>query len=78
MGATPNKGPIRFFEKHVTKYDKNINLEMTPILSSNIDKWIANEKIDNELLAKFWTNKNISNFLIWKPSHQSHVPYVTL
>ncbi len=26
MGTSPDKGPIRFLEKHLTKYDKNINL----------------------------------------------------
>jgi hypothetical protein len=31
------------------------------MLYLNIDKLIANEKIDNELSNKFWTNKNITN-----------------
>ena len=59
MGTTPDKEPIRSFEKHLSKYDKNINLELIPILYPNLDKWIANEKIDNELSNKLWTNKNI-------------------
>ena len=59
MDLTPDKGPIRFLEKHLTKYNKNINLKLSPILYPNIDKWIANEKIDNVLSNKFWTNKNI-------------------
>ena len=37
MGITPDKGPIRFLEKHLTKYDKNINLELIPMLYPNID-----------------------------------------
>ena len=48
MDLTPDKGPIRFLEKHLIKYNKNINLELIPILYPNIDKWIANDKIDNE------------------------------
>ena len=30
-------------------------------LYPNIDKWMANEKMDNELLNDFWTNKNITD-----------------
>ena len=41
------------------KYD-NINLELIPILYPNIDNCVTNEKIDNELSTKFWTNKNIT------------------
>ena len=52
METTPDKGPIRFLEKHLTKHDKNIYLELIPILYPNIDKWIANEKIDNALSNK--------------------------
>ena len=46
-------------EKYLTKYDTNIDLYLIPILYPNIDKWIANKKIDNELSNKFWTNENI-------------------
>jgi hypothetical protein len=53
MEATPDKGPIKFLEKHLVKYNKNINLELIPILYPNIDKWIANDKIDNEPSNKF-------------------------
>jgi len=61
MDSIPNEGPIRFLEKHLTKYDNNINLESIPILYPNIDKWIANEKLDNELSNEFGTNKNITD-----------------
>ena len=61
MGSTPDKGPIRFLEKHLVKYNKKINLELIPTLYPNINKWIANDKIDNELSNKFWTNKNITD-----------------
>ena len=43
------------------KNNNNINLELIPILYPNIDKWIADDKIDNELSNKIWTNKNITN-----------------
>ena len=59
--TTPDKGLIKFLEKHLTKHDKDINLELIAILYTNIDKWIANEKIGNELSNKLWTNKNITN-----------------
>ena len=59
METTLDKGPIRFLEKHLTKHDKNINLELIPILYPNIDKWIANKKMDYDLSNKLWTNKNI-------------------
>ena len=37
MGTTPNKGPIRFLKKRIMKYDKNMHLELNPILYPNID-----------------------------------------
>ena len=41
--ATTKKmiGHIRFIEKHLTKDVKIINLEMIPVLYTNIDKWIS-------------------------------------
>ena len=59
--TTLDKRPIRFLEKYVTKHDNSINLELFPILYPNTEKWIANEKIDNESSNKLWTSKNISN-----------------
>ena len=56
---TPDKGPIRFLEKHIIKHDRKNNLEIVATLFPNIDKWIANEDIDNDLSNDFWTNKNI-------------------
>ena len=38
MGTTLDKGLIKFLEKYLTKYVKNINLELIPILYPNIDK----------------------------------------
>ena len=59
MEETPNKGPIRFLEKHIIKRDGKYNLEVIAIEFPNIDKWIANEHIDNELSNEYWTNKHI-------------------
>ena len=76
MGTTPDKEPIRFLEKHLTKYDKNINLELIPTPYPNIAKWIADEKIDNELSNNFWTNKKITDFqktCLLKPRHGQYM-----
>ena len=61
MDETPDKGPIRFLEKHVIKHDKKYNLEIIATDFPNIDKWIANEDIDNELSNEYWTNKHITD-----------------
>ena len=53
MDETPNKGPIRFLEKYIIKHDRKYNLEVIAIEFSNIDKWIANEDIDNELSNEY-------------------------
>ena len=53
----PDKGPIRFFEKHIIKHDRKYNLEVIAIDFPNIGKWIAKEDIDNELFNEYWTNK---------------------
>ena len=59
MDETPDKGPIRFLEKHIIKHDKKHNLEIIATNFPNIDKWITNEDIDNELSNEYWTNKQI-------------------
>ena len=59
MDETPDKGPIRFFEKHIIKHDKKYNLKVIATKFPNIDKWIVNEDIDNELSNDYWTNKHI-------------------
>ena len=53
MDETPEKGPIRFLKKHIIKHDRKYNLEVIAIEFSNIDKWIANEDIDNELSNEY-------------------------
>ena len=59
MDETPDKGPIRFLEKHIIKHNRKYNLEIITTEFPNIDKWIANEDIDNELSNEYWTNKHI-------------------
>ena len=61
MDETPDKDPIRFLEKHIIKHDKKYNLEAIAIEFPSIDKWIANEDIDNELSNEYWINKHITN-----------------
>ena len=61
MDEKPDKGPIRFLEKHIIKHDKKYNLEIIATDFSNIDKWISNKDIDNELSNEYWTNKYITD-----------------
>ena len=61
LDETPDKGPIRFLEKHIIKHDRKYNLEIIATEFPNIDKWIANENIDNELSNEYWTNKHITD-----------------
>ena len=53
MDETLDKGPIQFFGKHIIKHDRKYNLEIIATKFPNIDKWIANEDIDNELSNEF-------------------------
>ena len=61
MDETLDKGPIRFLEKYIIKHDRKYNQEIIAIEFPNIDKWIANEDINNELSNEYWTNKQITN-----------------
>ena len=61
MDETQDRGPIRFLEKHIIKHYRKYNLEVITTKFPNIDKWIANEDIDNELSIEYWTNKHITN-----------------
>ena len=38
MIKTPNKGLIRFLDKHIIKYDRKNNLEIVAIQFPNIDE----------------------------------------
>ena len=62
MDETLDKSPIRFLEKHIIKYDKKYNLEVIARNFPNIEKWIANEDIDNEFSNEYWINKHITDF----------------
>ena len=53
MNETPDKGPIKFIEKHLIKHDRKYNLEIIATDFPNIDKWIANADIDNELSNEY-------------------------
>ena len=61
MDETPNKGPIRFLEKHIIKHYRKYSLEVIATKFPNIDKWTANEDIDNELFNEYWSNKHITD-----------------
>ena len=61
MDEALNKGLIRFLEKHIIKHDRKYNLEVIATEFRNINKWIANEDIDNELSNEYWTNKHITD-----------------
>jgi hypothetical protein len=61
MIDTPDKGPIRFLEKQIKKYDRTNNLETMATQTLNIWKWIGNENIDKELSNKFWNNPTITD-----------------
>ena len=60
MIDTLDKGPVRFLEKQITKYDKT-NLEIMATQTPNIHKWTSNADIDKELSNEFWTNPNITD-----------------
>ena len=47
------KAQSNFLKKHIIKHNKKYNLEIIAIEFSNIDKWIANEDIDNELSIEY-------------------------
>ena len=76
MLETPDKGPIQFLEKHIIKHDRKNNLEVVATLFLNIDKWIANEDIDNDLSNDFWTNKNITDSQKTCPLKLQHEQYM--
>ena len=83
MMDTPNKGPIRFLEKQIKKYDKINNLETMAIQTPNICKWQAMKILTKNFPMNFgitlllWTSKNhaLSNFVqehTWaKPKKQT-------
>jgi len=61
MMDTPDKGPVRFLEKQVKKFDRINILENLAGQTPNICKWTGNEDIDKELSNEFWNNPNITD-----------------
>jgi len=61
MMDAPDKGPVRFLEKQIIKYDRINNLEIMAIHTPNIYKWIGNEDINKELSNEFWENPIITD-----------------
>ena len=61
MVATPDKGPIRFLEKYIIKHDQKHYLENIATSFPNLEKWVANDDIDNKLSNEFWTNTAVTN-----------------
>jgi hypothetical protein len=59
MIDTPNKGPVKFLEKQIKKYDRTNNLKNMATQTPNIWKWIGNENIDKEHSNEFWNNPSI-------------------
>jgi hypothetical protein len=56
-----DKGPVRFLEKQIEKYDRTKNnLETMATQTPNICKWIGNEDIDKKLSNEFWNNPAIT------------------
>ena len=58
MDETRDKEPIKFLKKHLIKHTKRTNQNIIATQFLNIDKWIANKDINNEL-HNFWSKKNI-------------------
>jgi hypothetical protein len=61
MEDVPDKGPVRFLEKQIIKYDRENNLENMAAQTPNTYKWIGNTDIDNELSNEFWENPKITD-----------------
>ena len=61
MENTLDKGPIKFLKKHIIKHERVYNLKVIATNFPNIDKWITNKDIDNELPNEYWHNKHITD-----------------
>ena len=47
------KVQLEFLEKHIIKHDRKYNVEIIATQFPNIEKWIANKDIDNELSNEY-------------------------
>jgi len=61
MMDVPDKGPVRFLEKQIIKYDRENNLVNMATQTPNTYKWTGNADIDKELSNEFWENPEISD-----------------
>jgi hypothetical protein len=61
MTDVPDKGPVRFLEKQIIKYDRENNLENMATQTPNTYKWTGNADIDKELSNEFWENPEITD-----------------
>jgi hypothetical protein len=60
MDDVPDKGPVRFLEKQIIKYDMETNLAIMATQTPNTCKWTENTDINNELSNEFWANPAIT------------------
>jgi hypothetical protein len=56
MTDVPDKGPVRFLEKQIKRYDMENNLEIMTTQTPYTYKWTGNADIDKELSNEFWEN----------------------
>jgi len=61
LDDVPNKGPVRFLEKQIIKYDRETNLAIMATQTPNTCKWTENTDINNELSNEFWANPAITD-----------------
>ena len=57
MTDVPDKGPVRFLEKQIKKYDRETNIEIMATQTPNTCKWTEIVDIDKE----FWANPSITD-----------------
>ena len=61
MIDVPDKGPVRFLEKQIKKYDRENNLATMATQTPNTCKWTENIDIDKQLSNEFWDNPSITD-----------------
>jgi hypothetical protein len=61
MVDVPDKGPVRFLEKQIKKYDRETNISIMATQTPNSYKWTENIDIDKELSNDFWANPLITD-----------------
>jgi hypothetical protein len=53
LEEVPDKGPVRFLEKQIKKYDRETNIAVMAAQTPNTCKWTENIDIDKELSNEF-------------------------